>query len=1087
MLSDDLDALSYPERIPALLRLLREQADPAAVLTELTTGGPTARYLAVVAAAATGHRPIVVQALADQDPAVRAEAARQALRRGWTTGGELLGDAPPVLRHLILRLLRRRPGSGDAVIDLVRERYGDREAAVVLPACSAPVVVRLLPDLARSVVSWKVLARRHSAAVLDWADAVLSGTETPDWAPVVDAVRACVDRRPERVLDLLERHVRDSLPDVGLAPIAARFPARVVALVTGRVTWQTSYQHLPVEVLRHLLGLGVDDLVAVDEIAPDFFEMLPADRRVEVYTASRPELPYQGRVESLPSAARVREVRRILALPQIAADETQTRSWSRLLPAAESLPILDEEARDHRPYQRESAYAEMVGVAAGEPTALTQVLERLLRMRNEREAVRRPALRALRNLIPHLTGAVVPLLTAITDAAIESRDLSPRTEEALVELAWAALAGRPVASTGDGDGPARWALGMIARLPIPWYIETPLRPGQERLVTAALLKRITADPGELLKLVDLLEKRARQVPELQDLLRRAAAPSSPADVRDKAVDGWLDDPRTRPERVADLLREDPAVVRLAPVWREVTGWTTTLLDSLLPDPAGSSNVAPGEPAVVAWSSVVAAGPPVHVRRWSVRQQRSYAAALAAVAADTDVEQRARIVAVRSLARVPVAGRELLAGFLDAPEPPIAEAALSALPWTDRPDEALPILLGYAGGDRAGAALPAADRAARFVSPSALITLLRGVLLAPPSEVRVSSRKAAARILARYGPPESTDLLAEVWHTPDVHSDVRAAIVAALRGQASSPAAWDILTEAAASAEHAVVAALLGAVPQDLPEPDRNRFAALVATACAASDLRIARDALRRLPEWIPWAPDAVALIADALVHPGHVTPGATRPDPDLDALVGVLLEHSPPADSDRGTLASVFARLIADDHADTRVGTPDRDRPARRILTRIVGSASRWARADRPTDSRAAHLPAARAAARMLAADPGLLADGAALLLALAESRLVPLAEVADLVAARPALAVRLAGQLADRRPQADPAADLAGTAAALGDRGDLAGGLFAVALVAAAGGASRWKAPWPEALNRLRAHPDPDVADAAYRRMMYR
>jgi hypothetical protein len=1024
----------------------------------------------VIAAAAFGHRPAVLAALTDQDPAVRAEAVRQALRRGWTTGGELLADAPPVLRRLVLRLLRRSPGSGDAVIDLVRDRYGDREAAVLLPACGTPVVARLLPDLARSTVSWKVLARRHSAAILDWADTGLAAAEPPDWTPFVAAVRACLQHRPERVLDLLERHTRDGLPDVDLAPLAARFPARVVALAAGRLRGAGALRHLPDRVLRHLADLGLDDLLAVDAIRPGFLALLPADRCVEVYDASRPEVPLRWRVEMLPEPARVREARRALALPQVAADEHETRSWRRLLPAAEALPVFDEDVRDPSPYGRERVYAAMLDVARREPAALPQVLERLLRMRNEREAVRRSAFQELRTLIPRFTDAMVPALTAITDAAIDARDLSTAAADTLSALAWAALAHRP-AVPRDDDPAARWALGMIARLPIVHYLENPLRPGHEHLVTAVLLKRVAADTGELFALVGLLEKRARHVPELQDLLRRAAQPSSPADVRAEAVERWLDDPRTRPGRVAELLREDPAAVRLTPVWREVSGWSTTLLDEILS--------APG-----AGSAVVAAGPPVHVRRWTTRQQRAYAVALAAVAADTDVEQRARISAVRCLARVPVAGRELLTGFLGASENPIAEAALAALAWTDHPDQALPVLIGHAGGDRASVALPAADRAARFVNPSVLFTILRGVLLAPPSEVRVSGRRAAVRILARYGPPGSPDLLAEVWHAPGAHPDVRAAVVTALRGPEPSPAAWEIFTEAAGSADRAVVSALLGVTPQDLAESGRSRFAKLVATACGVPDPQTAGDAFRRLPQWVRWAPEVSGLIAAALADPARNAPGVHWSAPTFDALVAALLDH--PADSGHPPLASVFARLVADDEQDTRPGDPDRDRPARRALTRVVTAASRWARARRAASTVAARDGAvadARVAARWLAARPAFLADGAGLLLVLANAEPVALAEVADLVAERPAVAVLLAGTIEEPHPPAD----LPATVGALGDRGDLAGGLFAVALVAAAGSVSSWREPWPDVLNRLRDHPHPDVADAAYRREMHR
>ncbi|WP_433796640.1 HEAT repeat domain-containing protein [Actinoplanes sp. CA-252034] len=1059
MLSDELDLLPYPQRIPALLELLRRRPDPEARTAELATGGPYERFLAVTAAAALGFRPIVVQALQDPDPAVRAEAVRQALRAGWTTGGDLLADAPPVLRHLILRLLRKRPGSGDAVIDLVRERYGDREAAVLLPACTTATVSRLLPGLARSLVSWKVLARRHSAAVLDWAHAGLAATPEPDWPAFTAAVGACSRTEPARVLDLLERHTAGTLPDIDLTPLAARFPARTAALVITMDPTAHRLRHLHSRVLPHLVSLGVDDLAALTAINPDLLALLPPARRAEVYAAvPQTDEPWARHIESLPEPLRTREVRRVLALPHVAAAPHRTRRWRLYLPAAEALPILDEEVHDDEPRERASAYTSMVDVARREPAAVPQVLGRLRRVRNERDAVRRVVVEALRTLIPHFTGADAAALTAITDAAIEARDLSARTRDQLVELAWAALAARPAGDPGDES--ADWALGMIARLPIPYYLETPLRRGQERLVTAALRKRLAVDTAVLFDLVDLLETRARQVPELQELLRRAAGPSSPADVRARAVQLWLDDPRTRAARAAELLREDPSAARLAPVWREISGWSTTLLDTVLHDPT-------------------LIGPPAHVRRWTPRQQRAYAATLAGVAADTEAEPVARTTAVKSLARVPVAGRELLAAFLDAPETPVAEAALGALPWTDRPDEALPVLLGHAGGDRALVALSAADRASRFVNASALAGVLREVLLAPSSSpVRVSSRKAAIRILARYGPPDVAHLFVDVWHTPGTHPDVRAAVVTALRGRTPSPDAWSVLADAARSTAPAEVRALLAAGPQDLREADRPGYASLVVSACTRPHPRVAVEAYRALSSWIPWAPEAIAVIVDVL---------AERIDSPVfwhaelrRSLVAALLDR--PGAEGRAALAQIFERLVEQDRRDPGPGTPDRDHPARRYLTRIVEDVVQWVQNHRTGDPQPI-----REAARSLAAEPAFLADGADLLRALAGPDADALAEVADLVADRPVLAARLAEQIAGGRTVAARLDDIPATARRLGERGDLPGGLFALALVAAAGQAKRWDEPWPDELRRLRAHPQPEVADAAYRRAMVR
>ena len=482
VLSDELDLLPYPKRISTLLRMLREQHDPGRGSPSSRPAVPTSDTWRSPRPPRSAHARSWSRALQDPDPSVRAEAARQALRLGWTTAGELLADAPPVLRHLILRLLRRQPGSGDAVIDLVRDRYGDREAAVVLAACTPQTVARLLPDLARSVVSWKVLARRHSAVILDWVSDSMAATAAPAWSSFVAPVRACVRAEPARVLDLLERHAPGPLSEVDLAPLAARFPARVAALVIAWATAGHAYLYLSPRVLRHFRTLGIDDLVALASHSRRHrgHAAAGASRRgLRCAAAGRSLVGLVGGTAA--ERIRLREARRMLALPHVAADERATQQWSQYLPAAEALPVLDKAARDPDPRSRGQAYARMVGVAQREPAALPEVLRRLLRLRNEREMVWTSTLRELRTPDP----APGPLGGAHAHGAHRRLDrgpgLLPRNREALVELAYAALAGRP-AGPPDRDDLTRWALGMIARAADPVLPRDPAapRPGAPR-------------------------------------------------------------------------------------------------------------------------------------------------------------------------------------------------------------------------------------------------------------------------------------------------------------------------------------------------------------------------------------------------------------------------------------------------------------------------------------------------------------------------------------------------------------------------------------------------------------------------------
>jgi hypothetical protein len=97
--------------------------------------------------------------------------------------------------------------------------------------------------------------------------------------------------------------------------------------------------------------------------------------------------------------------------------------------------------------------------------------------------------------------------------------------------------------------------------------------------------------------------------------------------------------------------------------------------------------------------------------------------------------------------------------------------------------------------------------------------------------------------------------------------------------------------------------------------------------------------------------------------------------------------------------------------------------------------------------------------------------------------RLDNLDEVAGSCAGRPVLAVRTAERVGARlrglRERPAPAL-LAGTVTRLAARGDLAGGLFALALVRHGAGFG-WKTPWRELVIGLRRHADADVRAEAY------
>jgi hypothetical protein len=423
---------------------------------------------------------------------------------------------------------------------------------------------------------------------------------------------------------------------------------------------------------------------------------------------------------------------------------------------------------------------------------------------------------------------------------------------------------------------------------------------------------------------------------------------------------------------------------------------------------------------------------------------------------TDVWRRAR--AVQAAARVPGAGREMVLRHVDDPAVVIAEAALGALAWSDRPDEALPVLLGHAGGDRARVALYAAGRAARHVRPALLPGLLGPVLAG--ARAKVTSRKEAARLLARYGPPGVMATLLTAYTDPAAHRDVRAAIASAARQRLGDAESWTILAAAVAAGREERLA-VLAAAPDEVAARFRPRYAALIVTACRAADREVRDVAFARLPDWTRWADGAGALIEDRLA--------------DLDAEVDDQAAGRLAAALDEPGLVRTLDRLADREAADDRPGDPAADRPARRRLETIAQGAARWsvfapAGADRS---------ALFAAARRLATRPAHLRP--ALDLLVGAGRLENLDEVADLCAGRPVLAARMQREVGNGMywSSLEPAV-LRGIAAGLAARGDLAGGLLAVAL-AGKGHDEDWPPPWRDLLFGLRRHPEAEVRDEAY------
>ncbi|HEV7627023.1 MAG TPA: hypothetical protein VGO89_11025, partial [Streptomyces sp.] len=909
-LLDTLDPLAYPQRIRQVVAraLASEREELEGLLDGLEQYGTYGQRLAVIAACAGQANDYLAARLAHADAFIRGHAQRAAVASSTAiTDDALLAalhDAPAAIRVQLLRTIVAggRTGLADGLIDVVRTRWGDADAARLLPVCGPKTVLRLLPELFHAVTAWQALARRHPDALQ--AEAARQLEDLPAvlredwWKRYGQGVARTASHRPHRVLDLLE-HYREHgaafSPELWsrLPRLVAANPSRALRLLLAPEQSRLLRESgLPPAVLRRLVRAEPPELIDLGRawsVHPrrfaELLRALPPGRRSVFYdiVTDGEERAHTALDEdvltALPHKRREDEARRI-------AQQARERDahWTTVLAAVAHLP--DEAARSEldaatrRPAAEDRARAwpllirQAAHAAARAATVdggdnagdeadadpVTALLADMGRLRDEHDPVRFAALTALAALPPRLLKEeAAEHLDRVATDAIQAPDSSPETRDAIGRLAQSLL--REHVAGGE-RGLTGWALRTIVRLSGNTggadlgRLDRRLRRGQEHTVYEALRYWLEAgaenvDHGLTFALARAVGRRAAGMDELQELLWQAVQFGDEATAR-TAVELWLGDSRTRERRAPEVLALDASAALLPAVSQTISFRRTDLLE-------------PALGAATPYGRFLSKGsrrPPPPVGRcndrWLPRQQRAAAELLAQQVDDTTSDMPLRRAAMAGLAHVPGEGaRELRMWAADtvAEESELAEAALSALARTDRPGEALPLLLEHTGDDRARAAVPRLTRACRFIAPSQLSEVVHALLLpgtaegpqdGPPAGVKVISRKAALRLAATRLPvAEAAELLLATYELPGQHDDVRAACVSSAAHLLDDGRAWK-LVESAAQGVPVLRHAVLGISPLELPERHRERYAHLVTGLCDVDDQDVAEAVYRSL-------------------------------------------------------------------------------------------------------------------------------------------------------------------------------------------------------------------------------------------------
>ncbi|WP_314174207.1 hypothetical protein [Streptomyces winkii] len=1146
-LLDTLEPLAYPQRtrqIAAHARALGRE-ELTGLLEGLEEYGMYGRRVAVIAACAGQDSVYLSARLAHPDPFVRGHAQRAAAARSAAVSDDALWvalhDAPSAVRAQLVRTIvrGRRTELADGLVDAVRGRWGDAEAARLLPACGPETVARLLPALFHAVTGWRSLAVRHSDVLLAEAgrqlDDLPHALREQWWQRYGAGVARTAGQRPRRVLDLLEQYREGGL----LTPEFEPHLVRLVSADAGRTLRlllrpgqiaQLREQGLSARVLRRLVDADPPELADLGRVLSGhparFAELLhalpPAVRDGFYDIATDPDERAHGVLdeavlEALPHDRREEEARRM-------ARQARARGahWTVVLAALAHLP--DESAyaevtaatRRPSPEDRATAWPMLVRQAAhtaarhgGNRSVVTALVADMARLREEPETVRAAALSALADLSPRLfEDEAVDHLDRVAGDAVRAPGSSHESRAALGRLARALLREHVA---GPRQGLVGWALRTTVRLSGNTegadlgQLDRTLPHGQEHAVHEALRYWLEAgaendDHGLTFALARAVGRRAAGMPELQQLLWQAVQFGSESTAR-TAVALWMDDPATREERAAQVLAVDASAALLPSVARTITTRRTDLLDPVL-------DTTPPYGRFLSKESR-RPQPPVGrcTARWLPRQQRAAARLLVQEADDDGSDMRMRCAALRRLATIPGDGARDLRLWANDPveaESELADTALAATVRTDRPDEALPLLLEHARDGRARVAVPALARAFRYTDPWRLSDVLHRLLLQAPSgetegggstagsdgdadadggqndaraPLPAPGRKAMVRLAAECLPlAEAAELLLKVYSLPGQHPQVKAACVACSPRLLDDDRAWE-LVESAAQGVPVLRHALLRARPLGLPERHRERYAKLITGLCHADDRGVTEAVYASLADWAPWAPDAAAVLSAAVTDLGNR--GTWR-----QAAEG-LVELVVAMPGTGRTLEQVLSGLIAADAApDTPDARADRDRPARRRVEHIaltLGDQARRRPLARRTAGRtgvllAGHEEFVPDAARLLCSAVTLESD--------AETLNRQLRGIAGLHAHRPGLAWRTAEELRRslgpvQRP-AETRERLLPVAQDLAADGGAATGLLAVTLAAGVNPASGWPEPWRELLRSIRRHDEPDVRAAA-------
>ncbi|MFI5527813.1 hypothetical protein ACIA8O_04560 [Kitasatospora sp. NPDC051853] len=842
----------------------------------------------------------VVAAL--HDPALRSRALAAAGRLPVPDEAlaEVARTAPQAHRLALYRQLRRtgKRELADRLLPEVYDRYGRREAARLLVACSPETVH---PWFARLAIDHGVLAGLARTAPVAVARLLAEqeqerqrlyggdGTTPIPWnGSNRRLVTSATRRDPEAGFHLLATAWRLLTAEAVVELLAQ--PARVAELIRSRGIEKLAIpdRELPTHVARAIgrlpeeqrvllartcrgryrggpyQGLPVEPLLALLE--PE----LRAEVAAEMIAGSTGRsFPGAGPVMALGPEKRAELVRTHLA-ERPGGRASRVLRVVRLLPLAEAEERLARAAGSPRRHERADGWGALLACATveGDPAEFARIVRLTERAWHDHPEVRQTVLQGMTEVPARLLAAVpTEVLRDATLTVAQARDATARCLEPMA--GWLRLTLRR--AVADGEHPRVAELtGLLAQL--AGHARFPVR-GEGELglpvpVAEAVWEGLHATaamrrPGRWLRLAALLPPLPRVDARLEEYLLGGDGDgeggAERGGLRELAAGLWLrSSGGGREERCGQLVSAELEFVRLEAVWQVLARNRTDLLAGLF---------AQARRQGFAWAPPLppGAGP---------QAAAEHTALVGPAVSGEEAEPAARAAAARVLT-----DPGLLREAVERGPQPVAAAALRQLARVLPPGEALPSVVPHLGGGGMrgrAAALAVRHLLARSTEAEAEALLTRW-LADPAAPVGVGAGKELVGALGDLSDPVVLRTARAAWDAPGLHRDVRARIGAVLTGFLDRPeVAARLLDALGEPAVWAAVSEAVGRQRDVVLRPARERF---LSEATAYPDPDVAEGAYAALHGCLTAGGPGGAAAARELVtfgRPGRIWRAAVR-------------------------------------------------------------------------------------------------------------------------------------------------------------------------------------------------------------------